>query len=224
MKRSNKPLSELLRPQALQDLTLPDREIECLQRMLDKQAPMNMLFYGPPGLGKTSAARIFTKARGEFGIYEVNGSLKTGIDNVRTMIDVFCSVMALDGEGHKICFIDEADFLSLPAQGSLRGLIEAVSSSCRFIMTANDITKISGAIRSRLICISFEVNRADQPAIIARMQTRMAERLGVLGISFDTPRLNQIVANYFPDFRQIVNRLEYEFCCQPEYDLAASGN
>jgi hypothetical protein len=51
-------VSELLRPQQLGDLTLPQPIIDRLQRMIDSNSIMNMLFYGDAGLGKTSAARI----------------------------------------------------------------------------------------------------------------------------------------------------------------------
>jgi replication-associated recombination protein RarA len=57
-------VSELLRPQRLGDLTLPQRVIDRLQRMIHERSIMNMLFYGRPGLGKTSAARVFINALG----------------------------------------------------------------------------------------------------------------------------------------------------------------
>ena len=47
---SKQPLSELLRPQQLDDLTFPQSTIDRLQRMIDSKNIMNMLFYGKPGL------------------------------------------------------------------------------------------------------------------------------------------------------------------------------
>jgi len=211
VKDSNVPLTERLRPQRLQDLTLPEKESRHLQKMFDTQTPMHMLFYGPPGSGKSSAGRIFVKARGPYGTYIIDGSLETGIENVRTNVERFASTMPFT-PGLKICFIDEADYLSSNAQASLRGVIERFASSCRFIMTANDIGKLMPAIRSRLLPISFYINVADRPAIVARMQVRLAERLRELEIPFDAARLNQIVATYFPDLRQVISQLDYEFC------------
>jgi DNA polymerase III delta prime subunit len=204
------PLTELLRPQELSELTLPEREIERLQRMLNAHNPMSMLFYGPPGMGKTSAARIFVKARGDFDTYEVNGSLETGIDTVRSSIERFASTLSFT-EGPKLCFIDEAEYLSKNAQASMRGVIERFSNTCRFLLTVNDIGKIMPAIRSRLVCISFAIDAVSGPSIIARMQKRLSTKLEACGVRFDPERLNDIVAMYFPDFRSIVNRLEFEF-------------
>ena len=50
MTRPNQLVSELLRPQQLDDLTLPRRVIDRLQRMIDTGTIMNMIFYGKPGM------------------------------------------------------------------------------------------------------------------------------------------------------------------------------
>ena len=205
------PLTELLRPQTFEDITLPKSQIDHLQRMLEAKNPMNMLFYGPPGVGKTSAARIILKSSDSMDTLRVDGSLQGGVEDVRSLIDRFASCLSFTG-GLKLCFIDEADFLSLNAQASLRGVIERYASNCRFIMAVNDLKKIMPAIQSRMLCICFKISEADRPAIQERIETRLAERLGELGVAFDRERLNAIVVNFFPDFRQIVNRLEFEFC------------
>jgi replication-associated recombination protein RarA len=81
-------LSELLRPQQLGDLTLPQRVVGRLQMMVETQSLMNMLFYGKPGAGKTSAARILINALGREDSIEIDGSSATGVDSVRVSIGV----------------------------------------------------------------------------------------------------------------------------------------
>ena len=54
-------LSELLRPTELADLIQPPEIIRGLERMVVQRAPLNMIFHGKPGLGKTSAAQILAK-------------------------------------------------------------------------------------------------------------------------------------------------------------------
>jgi replication factor C small subunit len=203
------PLSERLRPQTFGDLTLPAREIDRFQRMSDTKNLMNMLFYGSPGMGKTSAARIFLRSTDPMDTLRMDGSSQTSVHDVRNVIDRFSSTMSWTG-GLKLCFIDEADFLSQSAQASLRGIIEN-RANCRFIMAVNDLSKIMPAIRSRMICIRFNISKADRPGILKRIENRLVVRLTELGVPFDRERLNAIVATFFPDFRQIVSRLEYEF-------------
>jgi DNA polymerase III delta prime subunit len=131
-------VSELLRPQQLGDLTLPQRVIDRLQRMVGSGSIMNMLFYGKPGLGKTSAARIFIHALGPHDSIEVNGSSATGVDFIRERIEGFSSSVAMNG-GRKICFIDEAEFVSKQAQAALRKVIEEYSDNCRYLLAVNDV-------------------------------------------------------------------------------------
>ena len=111
-----------------------------------------MMFYGEPGIGKTSAARIVI-ASVEADDYEINGSLETGIDTFRTDFVLWASSCSLCG-GPKVCFIDECEKLSANAQAALRGVIEEYGH-VTFLMTANDHLKLDAALRSRCMPITF---------------------------------------------------------------------
>ena len=54
-------LSEALRPQSLDELNLPEQTIASFKKMELSGSPIHLLLYGPPGVGKTSAARILTR-------------------------------------------------------------------------------------------------------------------------------------------------------------------
>jgi DNA polymerase III delta prime subunit len=205
------PLSELLRPQQLDDLTLPQRDIDRLQRMVDAGQVMNMVFHGQPGLGKTSAARIISNAvAGDAGM-EINGSMLTGIDSVRQRIEPFARSGSVFG-GKKICFIDEADYLSKSAQASLRHTIENAWSNCRFLFTANDIGKLIPAIQSRLTLVCFDIPPTEREQVLQRLRVRYRAKLGELGIAYDEVRLDELIGIYWPDFRKTTQQIEYEFC------------
>jgi DNA polymerase III delta prime subunit len=120
---SERTFSELLRPRQFGDLMLPQRITHRFEEMYSRGRPMNVLFYGPPGTGKTSAARIFTATAGLYSGTEINGSSETGVEFIRTGIKRFASSVSFKG-GVKICFIDEADYLSSSAQAALRKVIE----------------------------------------------------------------------------------------------------
>ena len=103
-KRPKPLVSEILRPQALSDLTLPTPTILRLQRVIESGSMVNMLFYGPPGSGKTSTARIFMNAIG--GDMTINRSSETSPDIAKCIKDFLSRV------GANICFVDEAHFIS----------------------------------------------------------------------------------------------------------------
>jgi len=206
-------LSERLRPQKLSDLTLPLAVSERLQRMIDRNRPMNMIFHGPPGSGKTSAAQIFLREweQLELDTLKINGSLQTGIDVVRDRIEGFARSPFSNSEELRLCYIDEADYLSASAQASLRVVIERYEHNCRFIFALNELDKIAVPLRSRLYAINFAISTANRPSAQLRLQKRLSECLVEFGVKFDPKRLEEIVSLYFPDFRRIANALEFEF-------------
>ena len=200
-------LSEQLRPTEFADLIQPSAMVQRLERMVEQRMPMNMLFYGQPGVGKTSAARILLNKL-DADSYEINGSLETGIDHVRKNIEMFCVSMSLLSDV-KVCFIDECEYLSLNAQASLRGLIEK-RSHVRFVLTANEIKKMHPALRSRCLLLCFDVGPIEAPEIIARLVPRYQGKLRKLGYEIEAQRLHEILCTSFPDLRAVANRLEFE--------------
>ena len=101
-------LSELLRPRSIAELNLPPDISNSLQRMEKSGSVMNLLFYGEPGIGKTSAARILTE---KTDVYEINGSFNNGDKTMLRGIEAFASTMSLI-DRPKVCFIDEAEYLT----------------------------------------------------------------------------------------------------------------
>jgi replication-associated recombination protein RarA len=202
-------LSELLRPQQLGDLTISQKDIERLQRMAGSGDIMDMIFYGEPGTGKTSAARILIGAIGVDHPLEVNGSSANGIDYIRDKIAPYAQATSVL-QNKKLVFVDEADGLSRVAQSALRYVIEN-KRNARFIFTANNIGKLSEAIQSRMLSLCFDISPENRIEVLKRLNERYQTKLGELGIQYDKDRLSEIMGLYYPDFRAIANRLEYEF-------------
>jgi replication factor C subunit 2/4 len=201
-------LSELLRPTELADLIQPPELIRRLERMVVQRAPLNMIFHGKPGLGKTSAAQIVLKGLDAF-VLRINGSLRTGIDVVRDL-ELFYRDPSLFG-GMKVCFIDECEFLSVNAQAGLRGLIEQ-AHGVPFIMTANDISKLHPALKSRCMTVSFDVQSLEEEATIERLLPRYIDKLGQLGYAdIDAELLSREMHLVFPDLRKLANAIEFQY-------------
>ena len=208
MNDSNMPLSEKLRPTMLHALNLEPNVEAMLQRMIENSSISNLLFYGKPGNGKTTTARVIMKAMNA-DIYELNGSIITSDKTMVNQIENFAtSVSFIDSP--KICFIDEADYLTMKVQASLRNLIERVSSNCRFIFTANNVNRIHAAIQSRFTRVDFDIMLFDYSLVIEKMTKHYEMNLPMHGYKFDDEIVRKNLRNYYPDFRAVANQFEIE--------------
>ena len=198
-------LSEFLRPKEFSELIQPLAVVRSLERMAKLQTPANMLFYGSPGVGKTSSARIMLSHLGN-NWFEINGSLDNGVELVRTLRSAVNNGGLFDGP--RVCFIDEADVLTLQAQAGLRAVIEGARST--FLLTANKIEKFQPALKSRCMPICFDVRAADAETIIKRLLPIYRRKLRGAGLEISEERLSDLLHFYFPDLRAVANRIEFE--------------
>jgi len=201
--------SEFLRPRTLDELTLPDVTINRLQSMIDSKNVMNMIFYGSPGTGKTSCANIITKSQ-DFDTIFMNAAIEKSFATVEKIIEPFTTAMSLY-QSKKIVFIDEAEYLSKDAQAALRVVIEQSYDNCRFILTANKLSKIDPAIQSRCIPICFDLPLKNMPKIIAKVTSTIKNRLNDVDVKIDDATLHEIVNFNYPDYRTIANKIEFQF-------------
>jgi DNA polymerase III delta prime subunit len=200
------PLSERLRPKSLEEFILPERLRTVLNRFIESGTIMNLTFYGRAGIGKTSAARLLGQ---HFYVYEVNGSHNKGDKTAVNKIKDFASAMSLDGK-RKLCVIDEADAMSASMQDSLRYEIENYNN-CRFLLTANDIDRITEPMQSRCLPVSFDLTPKDRKEMRPHVIGAYEQKLVSVGVQYESGRLTQIIDAYFPDYRAIAGRIEYEF-------------
>ena len=121
--------------------------------------PPAILYVGPSGTGKTTAA--YALARDYMGEYfdpmnfiVSNASDERGIDYVRELIHV--AKQGGVGVARKIVLLDEADNLTGPAQKALRQVMETTSDQTIFILTANDIFGLHAAIQDRCLIYHFK--------------------------------------------------------------------
>ena len=150
----NRPLYEVMRPTDFDDLMQPLQIINSLRRMAMTGHLVNMLFYGDPGTGKTSVAHIMKRSLGDNWI-EINGSLANGVDLIRKLQAAAFSYGI--GDGPKVIFIDESEYLTTSAQAGLRAVIEKSHKTTRWLLAANDISRFHHALKSRCLPVCFDV-------------------------------------------------------------------
>lgn len=195
---------EKFRPKTFDELILPPRLSQQFREFVAAERMPNLLLSGPPGLGKTSAAKILSHEMiGEDNVLFINASDKRGIDIVRGIIQDYATTCSWHG-GRKIVLLDEADSLTPDAQSALRALIEWCAEYCAFILTCNDPTKIIPALHSRCSVIEF----ACTPELKQNYIARACQILDHEGVEYDIIHVAEYIGKFFPDFRRTLNELQ----------------
>ena len=217
--RSRQSLLEVMRPKSPRDLALPTPTIERLQKMIETDSTMNMLFHGKTGTGKTSAAHLFDSAASRRRIVggsdplflEWDGLAVKSMDFVKKDIKRgLRSASFVSMNSFKICFLDRADLIPEAAQQAIPSIIEDLSDICRFIFAVNDRSKVIPAIRSRLMPVCFDIEPCDREEVKRRLIDRYERNLAENGIVLEKERLVEIVAANYPNLRSIANEIEFE--------------
>ena len=152
MTREHTLLVEKYRPTKLENYVGNDQIKKVIKQYLDQNDIQNFLFYGPAGTGKTTLAKLIIKNLDCSYLY-INSSDERGIDTIREKVQGFASSASFSPL--KVVILDEADFLTIQAQASLRNIIETFSRSTRFILTCNFIERIIDPLQSR--CQTFKI-------------------------------------------------------------------
>lgn len=167
---------EELRPKTLDEMVGQTQAVRVLKGLIGKHARdglvPHLLFSGPPGTGKTTAAHAF--ARGILGeefdsnFYEMNASEERRIADVRETIASYVAHQPNGDAEFKILLLDEADYLTPEAQSALRRLMETGANTTRFILTANDPYQIIPALHSRCLSLPFRPLTDDEIREVVR--------------------------------------------------------
>ena len=133
------------RPRTVGDIKGQRAVVERLKAYAEKRTFPHLLFAGPPGTGKTTAA--IALARDVFGegyrtnMLEMNASDERKLESIRTKVKSFARTAPVPWTTFKVIFLDEADALTPDAQGALRRIMEQYAATCRFILSCNYSSK-----------------------------------------------------------------------------------
>ena len=199
---------EKYRPQTVEECILPESIKRDLLQQVSAGELNNLLLTGPPGVGKTTAAKALCNELG-LSYIVINGSDEGRfLDTVRNQAKTFATTVSLQGSKHKVIIIDEADNTGNDVQLLLRSSIEAYHSNCRFIFTCNYKNKIIDPIQSRCSVIDFTFKGKERASVASQFFKRIRDILEEEGVQYDQKVVAEVVQRHFPDFRRVLNQLQ----------------
>ena len=205
----NKPLADRIRPDCLDDF-LGQEEIigegKLLKQAIESDKLPSIIFWGPPGSGKTTLAYIIAKqTKSEF---KRMSAVSSGIKDLREIVK--------QAEANKrlgkrtILFIDEIHRWNKAQQDALlphieQGLITLIGAT-----TENPSFEVIGSLLSRCrVFVLKQLNKSQISEIIKRALKDKKKGLGELNISIDKNIIDTISEMSNGDARIALNVLEY---------------
>lgn len=163
-------LAQKYRPKTFEEFKGSPLAVYMLTRMTDSRSlPPCMIFSGPRGTGKTSAARIINKkinGEAETGTsyIEVDAASNSGVDNIRALQE---TVRYAHSDEWRLCVLDEAHNLSSAAFNALLKILEDPPPNTTFVLITTKPDMIPDTVQSR--AMSFRFNPVPMDEIIRRL-------------------------------------------------------
>ncbi|MCM8775850.1 MAG: replication-associated recombination protein A [Candidatus Omnitrophica bacterium] len=211
------PLALRMRPRNLDEVVGQDHLLgpgKLLRRTLQLDRWTSLIFYGPPGSGKTTLAQIISRAT-KARFVRVN-AVTSNVSVLRSVMDQ--AVKLKQSQGRKtILFIDEIHRFNVAQQDVLMPDVESGNIVLIGATTHNPCFAINGPLLSRSLV--FELRPLDERDLIRIVESAIrdeARGFGKLKIQIDPEALQHIAKSSAGDARRALNALEVGVLTTPQ--------
>jgi putative ATPase len=205
---SHAPLADRLRPASLEEFAGQRHLLgpgKTLARLLEGEQPSAMVFWGPPGSGKTTLARLLAR-RWRARFVEFSAVL-FGVAEVRRVV-AEARERLRSGE-RTVLFVDEIHRFNKAQQDAFLPHVESGVVILLGATTENPSFEIIPALLSRLrVLVLHPLAEEDLAAILARALSDPERGLGGLDVELTPQAEEHLIATAFGDARRLLTALE----------------
>ncbi len=196
------PLADRVRPETFDDIAGQTHLFGpngILRKMLTRGVIPSMIFFGPPGCGKTTAANVIAKASGKT-LYKLNATTAS-LSDIREVAKETDSILGIGGV---LLYLDEIQYFNKKQQQSLLEYLEDGRITLIASTTENPYYYIYDALLSR--CSVFEFKHVSPADIAKRLETVIARHYPALRL--DDGVIDDIAHASGGDVRRALTMLE----------------
>ena len=201
------PLAARMRPRTLDEVVGQDHLLAAgspLRRLVEGDAPMSLILFGPPGTGKTTLALIVSSATNRR--FEQLSALNAGVKEVREIIARAKETLGRSGR-QTVLFIDEIHRFSKTQQDSLLGAVEARHITLVAATTENPFFSIVSPLLSRSLLLTLQP--LGNEAIDRLVARALTDERGLAGaVSLDDDARAHLLRMADGDARRALTALE----------------
>jgi putative ATPase len=211
------PLAERMRPKNLDEYVGQKHLVgkgAVLRKAIESGNLPSMLFWGPPGVGKTTLAFIISQTldRPFFSLSAIN----SGVKDVREVIET-ASRLKEDGNNLPVLFIDEIHRFSKSQQDSLLGAVERGIVTLIGATTENPSFEVISALLSR--CQVYILQHLDESDLISLLQNAMTEDVILKEKKIEIKEYEALLRLSGGDARKLLNIFELLVNALPDKNI-----